>query len=605
MSLLRIAGRRGSALRYNLAFNCVMLALLGIGIGLVSLLLGATHFGLPLFFDYFSSWTLIILNLLPPVLIVFLVYFLSGRAWIAFTFPALLIFALSTVHFFKVQIHGDAFIFSDIVVAREVAAVVTEMSLTFNWKNYLTVFALVCGTLFSIFVLKRKLKKIPPRMIAAAAVAAVSLGSYFIVYTDADLYQNTSVRVPGMAYSRTFRHISKGFMYPFVYSIHQAVSVQSGIPEWYDAREGRRLSEQYASVDIPSDRKVNMICLMLESYADFTKFDVLDFEVDVYAPLNRLREESFSGEVITNVFAGWTIDTERLFLTGNSSFISYNKPTSSYVHFMRSQGYVTEGYHAGDSWFYDRKAINSYMGFDRYLFRDSIGVTNRDDSVFFQTVMDLYQQRDRSKPYFNYSLSFQNHVGFASAHMLDKPAIAQGDITDESFKILVNFLAGIYDTSWRLEEFINTLRGDPEPVVVVVFGDHLPWLGQGASVYNELGININRDTEEGFFNRFSTPYFIWANDAAKETLGNDFTGDGGSFSTYFLMGKAFELCSWEGPGHMQALRELQTIIDISTPASIFRENGVLTDKLSPDAADTFRSFRQMEIYRRENFSPQR
>ena len=590
------------ALRHNLVFNCVILFLLAVGVGLLSLLLGTATFGFRLFLDFRSSPILIFLNLAPPVLLVFFVYFLSGRAWIAFTFPSLLVLALSTVQYFKVPVHGDPFIFSDIAVIREVTAIISDITLSMDWRMYFSIFSFTCGILISVFVLKHKLNRVPHRMIAAATVAAVSIGLYSFVYTDTALFNETSISVEGMRYSVARRRISRGFMYSFIHSIHQSVTIRTGIPDWYDEQLGRELAAQFVDVDIPDDQKVNIISIMLESYADLSTFDLLDFKIDVYAPFHSLQEESVSGNIVTNIFAGWTIDTERLFLTGYSQFISYTKNTNSHVHFLNRQGFHTEGFHNGEGWFYDRRAVNGYLGFDRYFFLEDFEDSNRYDSFFFPTVLSLYEARDRSVPYFSYNLSFQNHVGFESAWMLDRHAIEQGDLSDESYSILINYLAGIYDTSWRLAGFIDALRDDPDPVVVVIFGDHLPWLGDGGSVYAELGIDIDSSSEEGFFNRFSTPYLIWANDAAKETVGNDFVGDGGTFSTSFLMGKAFELLSWEGDGQMQAMREFKEYADIvSVSTGFFREDGELTNTLSSEAEAAFRRLRQLEIFRRENF----
>jgi hypothetical protein len=130
----------------------------------------------------------------------------------------------------------------------------------------------------------------------------------------------------------------------------------------------------------------------------------------------------------------------------------------------------------------------------------------------------------------------------------------------------------------------------------------MPWLGNFDFAYYEVGINVDRSTDEGFINYYSTPYIIWANDAAKRVTGNDFTGDGGSFSPGFLMGELFKLCSWEGEAYMQALRELQASVDIiNAPRNIFRESGKLTDVLSPEATARYRSLRMMEIYRWSNF----
>jgi len=591
-----------SALRRNLAFNCIMLALLGLGIGILSLLLGATVFGIPMFKSYFSFPLVLILNLLLLIILIFLFYFISGRPWIAFTFPSLFILVISMIHFFKVQIRGDPLVISDAKLIFEVGTIMTGYKLTMNWKIYLTTAAFIGGVAFSVFALKNKLAKALPRVIAAVVLLAFSTMLYTFVYADAELYAETSGDSVTTEWTPNRNYISKGFLYPLVHNIRGTLEEMRGFfPEWYDEQEARGALESYGSSDIPSGKKVDIISITLEAYSDLSLFGVLDFETDVYGPLHKLQKESISGTLINNVFAGATIDTERLFLTGYTQLTAYNTETNSYVHYLRSQGYHTEGLHTGSEWFYDRRPVNANLGFDRYYFIDDFENASRNDSFFFPTILDLYRARDRSKPYFSYNLSYQNHGAYDSTRTKEPYVIAHGGLSDESYNILNNYLAGIYDTNQHIESFIDSLRGAGDPVVVLIFGDHMPWLGNMNSVYYELGINIDRSTQEGFENYYSTPYLIWANDAAKETLGNDFSGEGGSFSPGFLMGELFRYCSWKGDGYMQALRELQQTIDvINTPTGLFRENGSLTHELSPEGEAAYIRLRTIEIYMRNS-----
>ena len=591
-------------LRQNPAFNYVMLALLGVGIGLLSLLLGASIFGLPRFWSYFSSPMLMLLNLLPPIILIFLVYFISGRAWIAFTFPSLLILALSMVQFFKLQVRGDPFILSDITIVREAGTIVTAYTLTMNWKIYLAIAAFVCGIIFSVFCLKHKLKSAPFRIIAAIAAVAVSGVLYATVYTDADLYSKISVDTEALVWRPALNYVAKGYLYPFINSIKSSLNdMKWRYPDWYDEKEAEKTLESYDKADIPDDRKVNIISILLEAYCDLSVFDALDFNEDVYGPLHRLQEESVSGSLMDNIFGGGTIDTERLFLTGYTRLTTYRVPTSSYVYYLKSQGYYAEGLHSGDKWFYDRSPINARLGFDRYLFLDDYENGSRYDWFFFPAVLDMYRARDTGAPYFSFNVSYQNHGAYDTEKTGEPYVIARGGLSDESFNILNNYLRGIADTTRRIESLVDSLRDDPEPVVVILFGDHKPWLGNQYSVYNELGININSKTEEGYFNYFSTPYIIWANDAAKARLGNDFKGGGGSFSPCFLMVKLFDLCSWEGEAYIQALRELRAEVDvINEETGQFRENGAITQTLSPSAEAVYRKILMMEIYRRNHFA---
>jgi len=590
-------------LRFSAVFNYAMLALAGACVGLISLLLGASVFGLSMFWTYFDSFMVILLNLLPPILLVFLFYFISGRAWVAFSFPTFITLIFSMVHFFKMQIRGDPFMVSDILLVREVSNIIAPYTLIMNWKVYCAIIAFVGGTAFSVFVLKHKPKKALFRIISSAAVVAVSALLYMTVYSDVELYTETMGSYKVHEWSSTHKYISKGFLYPFIHGIKDTLAdIRGDNPDWYNAQEASQMLKSYNDPGIPSDKRVNIIVLMLESYADLSTFDKLVFEDDVYGPLHRLQEESFSGTLITNTFSGGTTDAERLFLTGNTRLTPFTSMTNSYVHYLRSQGYHTEGLHAGDMWFYDRRPINACLGFDEYFFLEDFENSHRYDWFFFPTVSALYKARDTSRPYFSYNLSFQNHGPYDSHKTREPILIKQNGLSEESFNILNNYLIGVNDTNKRIEGFIDTLRDDPDPAVVLVFGDHMPWLGNLNSVYLELGINIDRATEDGYLNFYSTPYFIWANDTAKATLGNDFTGIGRSFSPCFLMGELFRLCSWEGEGYMQALRELGEHIDvINSPLGMFRDNGKLTGLLSPESEAAHQRLRMMEIYRRRNY----
>ena len=51
-------------------------------------------------------------------------------------------------------------------------------------------------------------------------------------------------------------------------------------------------------------------------------------------------------------------------------------------------------------------------------------------------------------------------------------------------------------------------------------------VGEGNSVYEMLGIDLDVSTLEGFYNYYATPYIMYANDAAKQITGNQFVGEG-------------------------------------------------------------------------------
>jgi hypothetical protein len=593
---------RGSAtLTYGL------LALLGIATGLVSLLLGASVYGLPMFRSYFASLPTVLLNLAPPVLFALLFYYVSGRAWISFTLTGFLVIASSLVNFFKVQVRSDPFRFTDFSIALEAGAVVGGYTLTYNWKVYVALAFFAVGIVLSALFLRHRQKRVLTRIIGSIATIAVCVVLYVAAYASTAVYANVvgdyDFGVEGYGETTTFNqaYIAHGFLYPFLHSVREAFPQK---PENYNRARAEEVLGGYDYDAIPAKSRVNVISIMLEAYTDLSEFegDRLNFNIDVYERFHALQAESLHGHLIDNIFGGGTIDTERLFLTGYLTLEPYHSATPSYVNYFKDNGYYAEGFHAGNNWYYDRADVHRYLGFDNYYFLEDFEKATRADDYFFAKLREMYDARDKSVPYFSHSLTYQNHGGYYDDWTVDTHYIERDGLADTTFNVVNNYLSGIYDTTQRVWDFVDDLRDDPEPVIVVIYGDHMPWLGGfgGATdAYADLGIDVSSNPDGGFYNMYQTPYVIWANDAAKAALGSDFTGDGGSFSPCFLMNRIFAACGWGGDEYMKAANALMAYTDVvNTPTGYFRENGILTKTLSPVGRSVYEDFKMAEYYRR-------
>ena len=128
-----------------------------------------------------------------------------------------------------------------------------------------------------------------------------------------------------------------------------------------------------------------------------------------------------------------------------------------------------------------------------------------------------------------------------------------------------------------MKEFVDYFKTVDEPVVICVFGDHNPWLGDAQSVYAELGINLDLTTQDGLRNYYQTEYLIWGNNAAKEILNNNFTGHNDTaISPCFLMNVLFEELGYEGPSYMKYMNDFMKTTPIITSSNIGIKNGILT-----------------------------
>ena len=585
-------------------YMAVMLVLMGVGIGCVSLLLASSFFGRDggaIFFNYFKHPHILALNLLPPILLVLLFWFLFGRAGAAFGTAAGIVLGFSVANFYKIQLRDDPLLAIDLTTVGEAGDILSRYQLTFHWKIGVTIFAVVFGLLFAHFLMRGRPPGRRVRAIGAAAVLVCG-AACAPLYANDTLYDK---QVAGTElidiWSDMQVYVSKGFVYPFLHSIPDAFPHP---PEGYDEGQAQALLGAYEDGTIEADEQVNIISIMLEAYMDLSVFENDRFQLsqDLYAPLHELQAECVSGPLVTNIFAGGTKDTEQGFLTGYTDPGTYRRPVNTYVWYLRSQGYTTEGFHPGGGWFYNRKNVNEYFGFERYLFVEDFEVEDRSDEFFFAELKEMWESRAKSAPYFNYSLSFQNHGGYDTASTGEVSYVVQGELSDETYNMLNNYLTGVADTTQRLADLADYFRDCEEPVVLVFFGDHMPWMGNGNSGYTDMGLNLDLGDQEGFMNYYSTRYYIWANDAAKAVTGNDFVGEGEAISPCFLLSKVFDLCGWEGPAYMQAMRPISQRLPVIQSLGNYMEGGVITQTLSPEGEELAADFSSLEYYWQNHFA---
>jgi len=584
----------------------LMLLAIGVGIGLVSLFVCSVYMsdaGWSMFVSYFENPLIVVLNVLPCVLLVFFFWCVSGRAWVAVTVPALLIYVMSAINYYKVRIRNEAFTARDIRLAGEALGILPNYKLEFSGRILLMLVTFAAAVLFAVFLMKGRLGRPWLRLLCAVLIVALCAALYVGVYVPRGWYEKTendSERIEIDQWAQLDSFVSRGFVYSFLHTLKDAFP---RVPEGYSAKEAAAILAAAPEGHIADDKKVSVIALMLESYADLSTIAEVPLAYDLYAPFHALQAESRSGFIVSNTFGGGTTNSERAFLTGYAEQEDYNTRTNSYVWYLRGEGYHTEGIHPGLNWFYNRRNVNEYLGFEDYYFLGDLEGLDRPDVTFFPAVRALYDARDRSVPYFSYSISFQNHGAYDATSTVDEAYIERGGMTDASYNILNNYLAGIAETTELLADFVDGFRDEPDPVVIVVYGDHMPWLGDGDSVIADLGINADRSTEEGFLHYYSTPYLIWANDAAKRVTGNDFTGDGGRISACFLMNELFTLCSWDGPAFMavaDGVREHVSVIQ--TADGWYAEDGRYVRALSEDAAARFRAYDYAAYYSKRHFA---
>ena len=601
------AGLGAPERRAFLLWNTLVPLCAAMGITAAALLLAPGSYRLAIFAGYFTHPLIFLANLAPVLLLMLLGWAATGRPWAGYLTAALPVTLLAFGNYYKLAFRDDPVLFGDLFILGEAGEMAGQYHLFLDWR---TVFVLVCvlgGFVFMLLAVRARPRGSLRAAAALAALLAVLLGGR--AYLSDSLYNSLGTNMAYLnQWSDTHRYISRGNIYPFFHSLGEAFPSP---PEGYDGQAAAAEIAKYSDADIPEGEKVNIICLMLESFADISGFEGLELAQDVYAEYHALEAESYSGTLVTNIFAGNTVNSERAFLTGMSTQYNWRQRVNSYVWYLKSQGYECWGDHPCYQWFYNRRNVNDYLGFDSYRFvenyynRYSDGVS-MDDVFFPELAAETAERLESGAPQFSFSVTYQGHGPYDTDRCIWGEAedfVANKNLDAESLNILANYLGSVKDTQERLAGFVDSLRESGEPVVLVVFGDHKPWLGNANSVYEALGVNLDQGTEEGFYNYWSTRYLFWANDAAKAVLDFDFSGEGPALSPCFLMGSLFDLLGWPGDAYNQAIAPIRGALPvIHDSAAVVTPDGTFSTSPTPSQQERIKLYHNLEYYHSQNFT---
>ena len=573
------------------------------GIHLLCQMIGTLEFNRWRFTSYFHHPTIFFLNLLPVAVLMFFFYFVSNRAWVSYLITGTIAMGMEYVNYFKVAYRGDPFVAEDIFLFSEAANVVTELNVEIPTWFWFSIFLLIAGTVVLFFLGRAKIPKKLWWLRVAGAVLCIGFAflSWKVWYTDMNLY-NIQLNYDDFSGSRDSEYqASHGFFWSFMRSVYLAIPTP---PEGYTDEEAEELLGAYEDVAIPEAERVNIVGVMFESFSDFSQLEGVEFVKDPYETFHALQEECYHGSLIADTIGGGTVNTERGFLTGFSyPQPSYRVPTSSYVHYLKSLGYTAEGGHPGNDWFYNRRNVNAYLGFDSYLFIENHYETlspqkpHADDNVVLPDVRRIYEEKAAEEaPYFSFTVTFQNHTPYIAQYLVGEEYVKQGELSVENYYQLNNYLHGVADTAEQMAAFVDSFRNDTEPVVLILFGDHKPTLGVDNACYAELGLDISETTNDGCRNLYEAPYLIWANDAAKAILGDNFHGEGRTLSPCFLMSELFDVCGWTGPAWMQYQRSFRDEVSVMQKDTMYLYEGVLHYALPDEVVVRMRQYNRVEYY---------
>lgn len=485
---------------------------------------------------------ILFLNWLPIALLTAAFAFAFRNVFFSSALVGLIAGAMSLINRVKLTIRGEPFVPRDISLIKEAADAAGSYDMTLPWFQIgclvvMTAVFIVLGVLLPL----KKSEDAPKKRGALVRVMgfvlclAVLVGAVGLVYSSTDLYNSFKTTEP---YNLSSVNNELGFVYYFCYHF-STYKIEK--PEGFDREEAASWEIGYESA--PDAADVNVVFAMNEAFSDILNEDVFVFPegenpMEVYNTMAE-GENAWAGHIVVPYFAGGTADTEFDVASGMqtnllnpaapslTAFRTVNRDLDSIFRIFGADGYTSCFMHPGQSWFYNRENVYDWFGADESFFVEDFDAEYKgswvtDESVLRELVSRFEEKSAGGGLDFTYAVTIQNHMSYTAEKYGDYvcPEVETTAELSPEIQTAVNVYAeGIRDANAMLEDLTEFYSEQSEPVLLVFFGDHLPYLGDNRQGYAELGLPAASVTGgEDPFAAYTAPVLFWCNDAAAEAL---------------------------------------------------------------------------------------
>lgn len=348
----------------------------------------------------------------------------------------------------------------------------------------------------------------------------------------------TSIGVSAETISNDFTNLAEAYDdYGFVYCFSRTV-FDSGIKTPYDYSD-EKINGILSKIALENEQRnpdiiPNIIVVQLESFYDI---GYIGYDCDI-PNFRRLRDENPSGFFTVPSFGSGTANTEFEVLTGMSIdffgpgefpyyTIAKESACDSAAHTLKSYGYKTHAIHNNTGTFYQRNIAYPNLGFDtftslEYMYNPEYTETGWvKDKILTDSIIECLESDDDRD--FVFAVSVQPH----------------GKYPDENpFEYYAGQLNEVDDFIGELIESLSASNFD-EPVMLVLYGDHLPAL----------------EIEPEQCNLYQTEYVLWTNYEISKPDDED-------IYTYDLFAKIFDITGMNSGLIIESRREKLSESDI-------------------------------------------
>ncbi len=526
------------------------------------------------------NWSvqMVILNYILYMVFYGIVYVLSGSIRLPLLIINPLFFLLALTNYYVMAFRGTPFVPMDFFAAGTAANVAAAYDFSFT-APIVSSMVLLAALVVIGYKLRtpafQLLSKIATRVFFGTLAASI-----LIIYCFTDIYADGGLRPDFWNQARGYR--KSGVVMNFSLNTKYVFTKEpTGYdPEAVDSIVSQALADADENLGLTKavsqpNKTPHVICIMNESLTDLSVLGDVQTNRDYMPFLNSLQENTIRGNLVVPVIGSGTSNTEFEFLTGattsffpagtNAYTLYIKNDLPSLVSVLEEQGFSSLAFHPYYASGWNRIPVYQHFGFNRFLSLGSVipnsilsdyaaGGYNTEhlqnmvadlypgqqvlvrryvsDTFNYKTVIRRFEERDKSQPFFLFNVTMQNHGGYQeSASNFDEAVCVTGlpeganitlpegtDITT-AYPKTNQFLSLMKYSDDAARELITYFEQVDEPVVICLFGDHQPNV-ETDYIKALLGADSLYDlTPEQEQQRYTTPFYIWANyDIPEETV---------------------------------------------------------------------------------------
>lgn len=356
-------------------------------------------------------------------------------------------------------------------------------------------------------------------------------------------------------------------------------------PDGYDVDSLNKLA---STIDLPiieheeNFESPNIIAIMNESFAELGVVGDFKTNTEYLSYFNSLSENVIKGNLHVSIFGATTPNSEWEFLTSNSmAFVPKRTvPYQQYVlrksyslaSILKEHDYSTSAIHCYYPQGYNRNLAYPRLGFDKFLsmyeLKDLTFIREYpDDLSTYKNIIDIYENKG-DKKMFNFTLTMQNHGSYTDENF-QNTVIAE----DGQYPKLNQYLSLIKIADESLKELLTYFENQEEPTIIVLFGDHQPYVED--EFYNNMLAQNYEDinSKEATENKYITPFMIWANYDIEEEKYKNVT----DISANYLASLVLDVANIQKTPYLQFLDEMRKEIPIITGNGYMDKEGIYHD----------------------------